>query len=69
MEVAKRQQGRSIPFYFTITPEQYTEMQKADREIEEQEKEGRKIAWKKHKESRAPAGTRNAASKNTLSIF
>lgn len=66
MEIIKRQRGRNIPFYFTITPDEYIEMKKADCEIEEQEKEGRKIAWKKHKESRAQAGTRNAASKNIL---
>ena len=69
MEIIKRQRGRNIPFYFTTTVEEYNEMKKADDEIEEAEREKRRIDWIRQKESRAPAGTRNAASKNTLSIF
>ena len=68
MEIIKRQRGRNIPFYFTITPDEYIEMKKADCEIEGKESADRRAAWRKYKESRAPAGTRNAANKNTLSI-
>lgn len=69
MEIVKRQRGRNIPFYFTITPDEYIEMKKADCEIDGKESADRRAAWHRQKKSRAPAGTRNAASKNTLSIF
>lgn len=63
MEIVKRQRGRNIPFYITITPKEYIEMKKADCEIDGRESAERRSAWRKYKESRAPAATRNAASK------
>lgn len=69
MEIIKRQRGRNIPFYFTITPEEYKEMKKADREIADKDRADRRAVLRRQKKNRAPAGTRNAASKNTLSIF
>lgn len=52
MEIAKRQRGRNIPFYFTITHEEYIEMKKADCEIDSKESAERRSAWRKYKESR-----------------
>lgn len=69
MEIVKRQRGRNIPFYFTISPQEYIEMKKADCEIDSKESADKRAAWRRQKKNRAPAGTRNAASKNTLSIF
>ena len=69
MEIIKRQRGRNIPFYFTISPQEYIEMKKADCEIDSKESADKRAAWRRQKKSRDPAGTRNAASKNTLSIF
>lgn len=47
MEIVKRQRGRKIPFYFTITPKEYIEMKKADCEIDGKESADRRAAWQK----------------------
>ncbi len=69
MEIIKRQRGRNIPFYFTITPDEYIEMKKADCEIDGKESADRRAAWHRQKKSRDPAGTRNAAHEKQLNIF
>ena len=69
MEIVKRQRGRNIPFYFTITPKEYIEMKKADCEIDGKESADRRAAWHRQKKSRGPAATRNAANKNTVSTY
>ena len=69
MEVVKRQKGRNIPFYWTISKKEYLEMKRADGEIEKAEHQKRHNNRIKQKESRAQAGTRNAASKNILSTY
>ena len=52
MEIVKRQRGRNIPFYFTITPDEYIEMKKADCEIDGKESADRRAAWHRQKKSR-----------------
>lgn len=52
MEIVKRQRGRKIPFYFTITPDEYIEMKKADCEIEGKESADSRAAWHRQKKSR-----------------
>lgn len=52
MEIVKRQRGRNIPFYFTITPKEYIEMKKADCEIDGKESADRRAAWHRQKKSR-----------------
>ena len=52
LEIIKRQRGRNIPFYFTITPDEYIEMKKADCEIEGKESADRRAAWHRQKKSR-----------------
>lgn len=41
------------PFYFTITPDEYIEMKKADCEIEGKESADRRAAWHRQKKSRS----------------
>lgn len=55
MEIVKRQRGRKIPFYFTITPKEYIEMKKADCEIDGKESADRRAAWHRQKKSRSRA--------------
>lgn len=53
MEIVKRQRGRNIPFYFTITSKEYIEMKKADCEIDGKESADRRAAWHRQKKSRS----------------
>lgn len=53
LEIVKRQRGRKIPFYFTITPKEYIEMKKADCEIDGKESADRRAAWHRQKKSRS----------------
>lgn len=53
MEIVKRQRGRNISFYFTITPKEYIEMEKADCEIDGKESADRRAAWHRQKKSRS----------------
>ncbi len=70
MEIIKRQRGRNIPFYFTITPDEYIEMKKADCEIDGKESADRRAAW--HRQKKKPPSrlaSRRAANEKQLSIF
>lgn len=62
MEIVKRQRGRNIPFYFTITSKEYIEMKKADCEIDGKESAERRSAWRKYKESRSMIATERPTS-------
>lgn len=53
LEIIKRQRGRNIPFYFTITPDEYIEMKKADCEIDSKESADKRAAWRRQKKSRS----------------
>lgn len=52
MEIIKRQKGRNIPFYSTISPEEYKEMKKADREIADKDRADRRAVLRRQKKSR-----------------